>query len=493
MTANLLAATCTEPETFSVTAAETANGNHVNRAVHRLDTPYAANGAKMRIAVSVKPTIDLASNKLRAWVKCTDSLGVDRYLGNLDSTLSFPANTWTRISGDISVPSGTTVTMMGISVWTECTFDALDFELWDGTDAIKATAFHTPYATQGHLEAVYASQANLKVAKDSIESEVKARAELSDAVSDLSTTVSQTADSITASVTSLARGGVTYVDATGQTVTSDLGTQVQQTAKDVTTAIDIANGTAMLIRSDSTGVTVGKSTDGGKTFPSGRTRIDSDSFDVLDNDGNVVATLSKNTLSLLAGMFKIKTEVQTPDGGTAEHYDTIISDGDVTFGDGYIDRSYIGFESRLADDWKKRDSIVNIQSASGDGIGGSSLSVSPSGIGLFGEVKVEGKSGASGLQIGGNGTTIAGLFFGSKVVSADAGEARLWTPSEFESAFGRKFDFTRDYVGVMNADAGVNGGYGVSVATYWSSGNIWVGGSGVVTGPIRVNYLVILG
>lgn len=346
---------------------------------------------------------------------------------------------------------------------------------------------------KGTVAGTYATKSSLELANESISTEVKARAELSDAVSDLSTTVSQTADSITASVTSLARGGVTYVDATGQTVTSKLGTQVQQTAKDVTTAIDIANGTAMLIRSDSTGVTVGKSTDGGKTFPSGRTRIDSDSFDVLDNDGNVVATLSKNTLSMLAGMFKIKTEVQTPDGGTAEYYDTIISDGDVTFGDGYIDRSYIGFESRLADDWKKRDSIVNIQSASGDGIGGSSLSVSPSGIGLFGEVKVEGKSGASGLQIGGNGTTIAGLFFGSKVVSADAGEARLWTPSEFESAFGRKFDFTRDYVGVMNADAGVNGGYGVSVATYWSSGNIWVGGSGVVPGTIRVNYLVILG
>lgn len=572
MTANLLIKALDEPKTYTVNAGDVNGSGHVDRATFQLSTPHPADGEKMRIAASVKPTAALSGDTLRLFARYEDSLGHANWV-NYYTSSTLAANSWTRVSGDLPVPSGMTVKGIGIGVYKACTFDVMDFELWDGTDATKAVASHTPYATEGHLEAVYATQASLKVQSDRITSEVSARAQTDKAVSDLSTRVTQTETGITTeisdrktavsnaqtdavnsananttnalksytktadlaatdavkaakkagtdaqanlnsyktandqvvashttsisqlsdSITSAVSGSTTYTAPDGTTKTNALATKVNQTAKDVTTAIDTANGTAMLIRSDSTGVTVGKSTDGGKTFPSGRTHIDSDSFDVLDNDGNVVATLSKNTLSLLAGMFKIKTEVQTPDGGTAEYYDTIISDGDVTFGDGYIDRSYIGFESRLADDWKKRDSIVNIQSASGDGIGGSSLSVSPSGIGLFGEVKVEGKSGASGLKVGGNGTTIAGLFFGSKVVSADAGEARLWTPSEFESAFGRQFDKTRDYVGVMNADAGVNGRYGVSVATYWSSGNIWVGGSGVVPGLIRVNYLVILG
>lgn len=506
MTANLLIRALDEPKTFSVDAASLAHG-YTNIDISRLATPYAADGSKMRIAASIKPTADLDANTIMLWVRTYDSAGKDNWSGVFAPALT--ANVWTRFSADITVPSGMTIHILEISVYNNpCTFDVMDFELWDGTDATKAVASHTPYATDGHLKAVYATQASLKVQSDRITSEVSARAQTDKAVSDLSTRVTQTESGITTEIsdrkTAVSNAQTAAVNSANAntsnalksyTKTADLAaTDAVKEAKQAgTDAQATANGTAMLIRSDSTGVTVGKSTDGGKTFPSGRTHIDSDSFDVLDNDGNVVATLSKNTLSLLAGMFKIKTEVQTPDGGTAEYYDTIISDGDVTFGDGYIDRSYIGFESRLADDWKKRDSIVNIQSASGDGIGGSSLSVSPSGIGLFGEVKVEGKSGASGLQIGGNGTTIAGLFFGSKVVSADAGEARLWTPSEFESAFGRKFDFTRDYVGVMNADARVNGGYGVSVATYWSSGNIWVGGDGINAGQIRINYLVILG
>lgn len=91
------------------------------------------------------------------------------------------------------------------------------------------------------------------------------------------------------------------------------------------------------------------------------------------------------------------------------------------------------------------------------------------------------------------GAKVPKMFFGSTVVNAKSGEALLWSPSQFASAFGRQFDKTRDYVGVMNADSGVNGGYGVSIATYWNSGNIWVGGSGINAGSIRINYLVILG
>lgn len=455
-----------------------ASSGHIDMVWYSLagQTALAANQT-YHMGVSAKGA-SADADSLYMIIGYKDAAGKSNWVG----TPYFKLGTsWQRFEGTVVVPAGMTPFAAYVTVNGEAP------ELWLSEPSCNLGIYGVTIAVEAHT--AYATHAALNVTADAIEGEVKERKRTDENVKTANSKITQLSNSIT----SLVKGETTYTAPDGLTKANALATKVQQTAKDVTTAIDTANGTAMLIRSDSTGVTVGKSTDGGKTFSSGRTHIDSDSFDVLDNDGNVVATLSKNTLSLLAGMFKIKTEVQTPDGGTAEYYDTIISDGDVTFGDGYIDRSYIEFESRLADDWKKRDSIVNIQSASGDGIGGSSLSVSPSGIALSGEVKVEGEPGASGLQIGGNGTTIAGLFFGSKVVSANAGEARLWTPSEFESAFGRKFDFTRDYVGVMNADASVNGGYGVSVATYWSSGNIWVGGSGVVAGPIRVNYLVILG
>lgn len=170
--------------------------------MYNLEIPYVADGSNMRIAASVKPTAALSGDTLKLWVRYEDSLGHSNYL-NYYTSSTLAANSWTRVSGDLPVPSGMTVKQIGIGVYKACTFDVMDFELWDGTDATKAVASHTPYATDGHLQAVYATQASLKVANDGIESEVKARAELSDAVSDLSTTVSQTADSITASVTSL--------------------------------------------------------------------------------------------------------------------------------------------------------------------------------------------------------------------------------------------------------------------------------------------------
>lgn len=84
------------------------------------------------------------------------------------------------------------------------------------------------------------------------------------------------------------------------------------------------------------------------------------------------------------------------------------------------------------------------------------------------------------------------VFFGVKVVSADSGEALLFDDAEFRSEFGRSYDNARDVVLAMNGDS-VNGGYFAGVTYYSGSKRIWVGGSGINPGPLRVCYVVLLG
>lgn len=92
------------------------------------------------------------------------------------------------------------------------------------------------------------------------------------------------------------------------------------------------------------------------------------------------------------------------------------------------------------------------------------------------------------------------LFFGSVVSTVDSSstasghEARLFTKEEFTANFGRPFDQSKDYIGVMNADGAAANAYLDSVTYFSASGNIWVGVPGVPNGSsIRLNYLVVLG
>lgn len=91
------------------------------------------------------------------------------------------------------------------------------------------------------------------------------------------------------------------------------------------------------------------------------------------------------------------------------------------------------------------------------------------------------------------------VFVGSVVTTVDSSstasghEAKLFTRDEFAARFGRAFDASKDYVGVMNADGTAANAY-LGSATYFNSGNIWVGVPGVSDGnTIRINYLVVLG
>lgn len=85
------------------------------------------------------------------------------------------------------------------------------------------------------------------------------------------------------------------------------------------------------------------------------------------------------------------------------------------------------------------------------------------------------------------------VFFGTRIVNAGSGEALLFDDATFRSEFGRSFDFTRDVIVAMNGDGSANGGYINSAVYYSSSKNIWVGGSDINPGSLRVGYVVLLG
>ena len=88
------------------------------------------------------------------------------------------------------------------------------------------------------------------------------------------------------------------------------------------------------------------------------------------------------------------------------------------------------------------------------------------------------------------------IYFGSKVVTYEATsdkEALLFSDADFKSKFGRSFDMTKDYVGVMNGEAPVQTPDSMHVNYYSGSKDLWVKVPGASPGAMRLNYLVAVG
>ncbi|MGN0034650.1 MAG: hypothetical protein ACI364_02855, partial [Coriobacteriales bacterium] len=62
--------------------------------------------------------------------------------------------------------------------------------------------------------------------------------------------------------------------------------------------IDAVSELPTLIRETDDGVVVGKSSDGGATYPNGYTLQGGDAFEVRDSDGDVMSSFSKSTIEL---------------------------------------------------------------------------------------------------------------------------------------------------------------------------------------------------
>lgn len=93
-----------------------------------------------------------------------------------------------------------------------------------------------------------------------------------------------------------------------------------EVAKDAqSTATDAQNKAAALatvIHDGADGVSVGRSADGGATYPQGRTRQSSDAFEVLDAKGDAISSLSGDEVSLARGTTFLRAMVEKDATGT---------------------------------------------------------------------------------------------------------------------------------------------------------------------------------
>lgn len=313
------------------------------------------------------------------------TIGYRDAAGNANWATSDPlpiGTSWGRAEVTIVVPSGMTPFAFYVGAYGECP------ETWMaaatlsyGSPVTLASAAHTPYATQDHLAAEYATKAALKVTSDAVTAEVEERGKLAGRVGTLeSTSGTHTSklEQLAASIKSLVRGESTYTDPDGKSATSGIYSLVTQTRDSVTALFgqytktaDLASTAAVqeakkagtdaasaasaaasaasaaqstadgakatadelatMVRADADGVTVGKSADG-KTWSTGRTRMTADAFQVLDKAGKVLSsfgaslvTLGTNAAAiLLAGILRVESLQTHPAtaGGSQQTIDT---------------------------------------------------------------------------------------------------------------------------------------------------------------------------
>jgi hypothetical protein len=314
------------------------------------------------------------------------TIGYRDAAGNVNWANSAPlpiGTSWGRAEATMVVPSGMTPLGLYVAAYGTCpeTWMAAP-TLSYGSPVTLASDAHTPYATQGHVAAGYATKAALKVTSDAVTAEVTERGRLAGRVGTLeSTTGTHTSKlaQLAASITSLVKGESTYTDPDGRSATSGVYSLVQQTRDSVTAlfggytktadlastaavrdakqagtdaasaasaaqgtadaaksaaskaqstadgAKSTADGLATMVRQDSSGVTVGKSSDG-ETWSTGRTRMTADGLDVLDKAGKLLARFGAKVIELgrgspdaaidlLGGLARIKATSDSTNGG----------------------------------------------------------------------------------------------------------------------------------------------------------------------------------
>ena len=88
------------------------------------------------IGVSLNPSVALAAGSLMVWLQYEDSAGHHNWPGVASPALA--AGEWVRLSGDIGVPSGMSVTGVGVGVYNACELDVCNLQLWEGAGAVSA-------------------------------------------------------------------------------------------------------------------------------------------------------------------------------------------------------------------------------------------------------------------------------------------------------------------------------------------------------------------
>lgn len=118
-------------------------------------------------------------------------------------------------------------------------------------------------------------------------------------------------DRTRADVDSAASDASQAVDTAGKA--SEAAKDAKSTATD---ARDKADALSTVIHDGADGVSVGRSADGGATYPQGRTRQSGSAFEVLDAQGGAISSLSGDEVSLARGTTFLRTMVRQNEDGT---------------------------------------------------------------------------------------------------------------------------------------------------------------------------------
>lgn len=223
--------------------------------------------------------------------------------------VSVPAGKWTRVSGSVVIPSGMTVYQMvicndsnasGTSGW-KVTNPTLSL----GSPVVLAISSSTLAWSAGilatvryyQLAAPTAATPTAPTSSSSLGSwsETEPEADVTKVLWTCERTV--------------------YADGTESWSKASKSTSYEAAKDAKSTATDAQSKAAALatvIHDGDDGVSVGKSADGGVTYPQGRTRQSSDAFEVLDDSGKTLSSFSKDKVRL--GVGSSTSEIDMADG-----------------------------------------------------------------------------------------------------------------------------------------------------------------------------------
>lgn len=499
-----------------------------------------------------------------------DTAGNMNYVG--DRLSETGTGEWQRLGTSVVVPSGMHIVSFDVQNGHQSpSFEATAPTLSYGTSGpILASDSHTPYATQEHVKAVYATSADLKVWEDAITSEVSERTKLGGRVGTLESTSSEHTSKLTqlsSSIESMVKGEATYTAPDGTTKTNGLYSKITQTANGINdtfgqytktedlastaavkdakkagtdaasaasaaqstadtaksnaataqttanTAVTnastaqstadaaktaaanaqstanaakgTADGLATLIRKDSTGVTVGYTTDG-TTFTQGRTHMGQSSFDVLDADGNTTASLASGKVSLLGG--DVSMTAYTDGKGFTDC--EMRAETSIAMCGGSLDTNSstgnVGLGSVVAD-----TAGASMLSQSEPNSENSEVSVGDDGFArIWGRKGVSISSDDGGVQLNG-GTHIKKRFAGTSVVNSLGSDFDLFSGDDCKSRFGELVMPDNNASWVLLASPG-QGSYDHHITLSPTSGG---GVHGYITpsvnGNVRVQWMFI--
>lgn len=230
---------------FHHAAGKATNSSHDDWLMWDLpDQAALATNQTYHIGLSVRGT-SANGTSLHATIGYKDAAEKKNYATS--SALAI-GTSWGRVERTLVVPSGMrpfAFYVAAYGTYPEVWMAAPTLSL--GSPVTLASSAHTPYATQNHIMVTYATKASLKVTGDAIKAEVSARAQTDRNVADLSSRVTQTANSLTSEISDR-RDAITTVTGLANTAQSTADAAKTSASSAVSTANSASTSAANAVK-----------------------------------------------------------------------------------------------------------------------------------------------------------------------------------------------------------------------------------------------------